>query len=70
MWWNVKREGDGGFIIWVDGDEARPLRALSGQLARQLTPSGVDVEEILAQLAKAETARVLVPKVGHFSQAG
>jgi hypothetical protein len=41
MWWNIRREVDGSFTIWADGDETRPLRAFDAQLEGQLAGNGV-----------------------------
>jgi hypothetical protein len=73
MWWNVRREHDGSFTIWVDGDETRPLRAFGAQLEGQLASNGVVgkwYEDVLEQLSTGNAARVRMPKPGQFSQAG
>jgi hypothetical protein len=73
MWWNIRREDDGSFTIWVDGDEARPLRAFGAQLERQLAGNGVVCkwyEDVVEQLSRENTARVRIPKLGQFSHVG
>jgi hypothetical protein len=72
MWWNVTRPHDGEYLMWVDGDEERPLRASDLQLERQLAANGVVGKwyvDVLDQLSRAGTARVKIPKLGQFSQA-
>jgi hypothetical protein len=70
--WNVQRRKDGTFLLWIHGDERRPLLATNeAGLVRQMNANGVLDEwqaNVLDQLAKGDTAEVELPPRGKFSQ--
>jgi DNA topoisomerase IA len=71
--WNFQRKQDNTFSVSTDEDEGRPVPASSeAELVRQMNANGIGDEwrkSVLTQLAKGNTARVVVPRMGQFSQA-
>ena len=70
--WNISRNSNQTFTLWIDGDEGRPLSALNeSQLMTMLEANKVweeARESVLKQLAQGDQARVWVLKVGKFSR--
>ena len=70
MYWNVQRQPSGIFEIWTDGGP-RIVARNESELKRQLAGNSVSdkwYEQVLAQLANGDGARVEVPTPGKFSQ--
>jgi hypothetical protein len=70
--WNVERESDGGFVMWIPGTEPRIRARNFSELKKQCYPNCIvdDLyEEVCRQLENGDKATVKVP-IFKFSQIG
>jgi hypothetical protein len=71
-YWNVKRKENRTYTLWPDGGEKASVPAFNEtELRQQMTSNSIFdewQESVLRQLARCDVARVVVPKVGQFSQ--
>jgi hypothetical protein len=68
--WNVEREADGGFVMWIPGTGPRIRARNFSELKKQGYPNGIAddlYEDVCRQLEKGDKATVAVP-IFKFSQ--
>lgn len=71
--WNVERESDGGFVMWILGTEPRIRARNFSELKKQGYPNGIAddlYEYVCHQLANGDKATIKVPIPMKFYQLG